>query len=52
MTSHIKLPYFRDIPISVTLDLTINHITEVVIFLSMHVLSVNDEARLDKGSRM
>ena len=30
MTSYVKSPYFRDIPISVTLDLTINHITDVV----------------------
>ena len=45
MKSYIKSPYFRHIPISVTLDLTIDHRTDVVqYFIMMHVLSVNDGA--------
>ena len=54
MTSYIiTSPYFRHIPIYVTFDLTMDHLTDVEKnVLLMHVLSVNDDASLDKASRM
>ena len=52
MTSYIKSRYFRHIPISVILDLTLNHITDVAMLEKKNVLmkvsSVNDEVSLEK----
>ena len=51
MTSYIKSRYFRLIPISVILDLTLNHITDAAMLEKMFLMkvsSVNDEASIEK----
>ena len=48
MTSYISSPYFRHIPISVTLDLSIDHLKDVVKYFINAFSSVNDDASLDK----
>ena len=47
MTSYIKSPYFRHIPISVTLDLTIIYRCCKTVLI-MHFLNVTDDASLTK----